>query len=48
MIFFIKLSGATMDDYKKINDEIGRHGQIETSFVVSSFINDPSITISKI
>lgn len=45
--FLIKLSLASMDEYKQINDELGRFGQIETSFVVSSYINNTAIDLSK-
>ena len=36
-----------IDEYKEINDKFGKFGQKETSFIVTSFINNPSIDLSK-
>ena len=45
--FLIKVCVKSMDEYKEINDKLGKFGQIETSFVVTSFINNTSIDLSK-
>lgn len=46
--FLIKLCVTSMDEYKKINNELGKFGQIETSFIVSDFINNQNIDVSKL
>lgn len=43
----IKICVQTMEECKEITDKLGKYGQIETGFVVSSFINNSSIDIAK-
>ena len=43
----IKFCAKTIEECKEITDKLGRYGKIETSFIVTSFINNPSINISK-
>lgn len=45
--FLIKVTVASMEEYKEINNSLGKFGQIETSFVVTSFINNTNITFNK-
>ena len=45
--FLIKVCVRSMDEYKEINDKLGKFGQIETSFIVTSFINNLGVNISK-
>lgn len=45
--FLIKLSVRSMDEYKEINDKLGKFGQIETSFIVTSFINNSGVNLTK-
>ena len=44
----IKFCVKTIEECKEITDKLGRYGKIETSFIVTSFINNASIDISKI
>ena len=37
--FLIKVCVRSMEEYKEINNKLGEFGQIETSFIVTSFIN---------
>lgn len=43
----IKFCAKTIEECKEITDKLGKYGKIETSFVVTSFINNTSINISK-
>ena len=45
--FLIKVCVRSMDEYKEINDKLGKFGQIETSFIVTSFINNLGINLTK-
>lgn len=45
--FLIKVCVNSMDEYKEINDKLGKFGQIETSFIVTSFINNLGVNITK-
>ena len=45
--FLVKVCVKSMDEYKEINDKLGKFGQIETSFIVTSFINNTSVDLSK-
>jgi Lrp/AsnC family leucine-responsive transcriptional regulator len=45
--FFIKVCLQTMEESKEINDKLGKFGQIETSFIVTDFINNSDIDLSK-
>ena len=44
--FLVKVCVQSMEEYKEINDKLGKFGQIETSFIVTSFVNNPSIDLS--
>lgn len=44
--FLVKVCVQSMEEYKEINDKLGKFGQIETSFIVTSFINNPSVDLS--
>ena len=44
--FLVKVCVQSMEEYKEINDKLGKFGQIETSFIVTSFVNKPSIDLS--
>lgn len=43
--FLIKVIVSSMEEYKQINNALGKFGQIETSFVVTSFINNTNIIL---
>lgn len=43
--FLIKVSVQSMEEYKEINDKLGKFGQIETSFIVTSFMNNLGIRL---
>lgn len=43
--FLIKVTVSSMDEYKQINNKLGKYGEIETSFVVTSFINNTGINL---
>lgn len=43
--FLVKFCTKTMEECKEITDKLGRYGQIETSFVVTSFINNTDINL---
>ena len=45
--FMVKFCAKTMEECKEITDKLGRYGQIETSFVVTSFVNNSSINLTK-
>ena len=45
--FLVKVCVKSMDEYKEINDKLGKFGQIETSFIVTTFINNTSVNLSK-
>ncbi len=45
--FLIRVLAASMDEFKAINDDIARFGQVETSFVVTKFINNTAIDVKK-
>ncbi len=45
--FLVKVCVQSMDEYKEINDKLGKFGQIETSFIVTSFINNLGINLTK-
>lgn len=45
--FLIKVCVQSMDEYKEINNKLGEFGEIETSFIVTSFMNDLGVNISK-
>ena len=54
LAFFSLLKNFTRDElkvveheYKEINDKLGKFGQIETSFIVTSFINNLGINLTK-
>lgn len=44
--FLIKVTVVSMEEYKEINNILGKFGQIETSFVVTSFINNIGINFN--
>lgn len=44
--FLVKVCVQSMEEYKEINNKLGTFGQIETSFIVTSFVNNPSIDLS--
>ena len=44
--FMVKFCAKTMEECKEITDKLGRYGQIETSFVVTSFVNNQDINFS--
>jgi len=44
--FLVKFCAKTMEECKEITDKLGRYGQIETSFVVTSFVNNSDINFS--
>lgn len=44
--FLVKVCVQSMEEYKEINNKLGKFGQIETSFIVTSFVNNPSIDLS--
>ena len=44
--FMVKFCAKTMEECKEITDKLGRYGQIETSFVVTSFVNNSDINFS--
>jgi len=46
--FMVKFCAKTMEECKEITDKLGRYGQIETSFVVTNFVNNENIDLSKI
>ena len=45
--FLIKIIVSSMDEFKIINDEVAKLGQVDTSMVVSTFTNNTSIDIEK-
>ena len=45
--FLVKVCVQSMEEYKEINDKLGKFGQIETSFIVTSFINNLNIDLPK-
>ena len=45
--FLVKVCVQSMDEYKEINNKLGKFGQIETSFIVTSFINNLGINLTK-
>ena len=45
--FLIKVCVRSMDEYKEINNKLGEFGQLETSFVVTNFINNLGINLPK-
>ena len=45
--FLIKVCVRSMDEYKEINNKLGEFGQVETSFVVTSFINNLGVNLTK-
>ena len=45
--FLIKIVVPSMDEFKKINDEIANFGQVETSIVVTTFTQNTTIDIEK-
>ena len=45
--FLIKVCVRSMNEYKEINYKLGKFGQIETSFIVTSFINNLGINLTK-
>jgi len=45
--FLIKIIVQSMDEFKIINDEVAKFGQVETSLVVTNFTNNTTIDIKK-
>jgi len=45
--FLIKIMVASMDEFKIINDEVAKLGQVDTSLVVSTFTNNTTVDIEK-
>lgn len=45
--FLIKILVTSMEEFKIINDEVAKYGQVETSLVVTNFINNTTIDIDK-
>lgn len=45
--FLIKILVNSMDEFKVINDEVAKFGQIETSLVVTKFTQNTTINIEK-
>ena len=45
--FLVKVCVQSMDEYKEINNKLGKFGQIETAFIVTSFINNLGINLTK-
>lgn len=45
--FLIKVCVQSMEEYKEINNKIGEFGQIETSFIVTNFISNLGVNITK-
>lgn len=45
--FLIKIIVNSMDEFKVINDEVAKFGQVETSLVVTDFTNNASIDVEK-
>lgn len=45
--FLIKILVSSMDEFKTINDEVAKFGQVETSLVVTNFIKNTTIDIDK-
>jgi len=44
--FMVKFCANTMEECKEITDKLGRYGQIETSFVVTSFVDNSDINFT--
>lgn len=44
--FMVKFCAKTMEECKEITDKLGRYGEIETSFVLTSFVNNSDINFS--
>ena len=42
----VKFCAKSFEECKKITDKLGQYGKIETSFVVTGFINNASINLS--
>lgn len=45
--FLIKILVRSMDEFKIINDEVAKFGQVETSLVVTNFIKNTTMDIDK-
>ena len=45
--FLIKICVCSMEEYKEINNKLGEFGQIETFFIVTSFINNLGVNLNK-
>jgi Lrp/AsnC family leucine-responsive transcriptional regulator len=45
--FLIKIMVSSMEEFKIINDEVAKLGQVDTSLVVSTFVNNTTIDLEK-
>ncbi|MDD3437004.1 MAG: Lrp/AsnC family transcriptional regulator [Candidatus Gastranaerophilales bacterium] len=45
--FLIKIMVSSMDEFKIINDEVAKFGQVETSLVVTTFTKNTTVDIEK-
>jgi Lrp/AsnC family leucine-responsive transcriptional regulator len=45
--FLIKIMVSSMEEFKVINDEVAKLGQVDTSLVVSTFVSNTTIDIDK-
>lgn len=46
--FLIKVIASSIEDLKIVNDEVGKFGQVNTSIVVSDFIENKHLDINKV